>query len=83
MTDQTKWGIPELQTANRAKKYETDRLKRLEATIDMIILWLDSNIDSPPMGSVGIATDSADLKQKIELALDPSTSILDIKNGDL
>ena len=92
MTDQTKWGIPELHTANRAKKYETDRLKRLEATIDMIILWLNSNIDdytnevssSPDIESKNaLAQDSTDLKQKIELALDPSTSILDIKNGDL
>lgn len=92
MTDQTKWGIPELQTANRAKKYETDRLKRLEATIDMIIMWLNSNIDdytnevssSPDIESKNVlAQDSTDLKQKIELALDPSTSVLDIKNGDL
>ena len=92
MTDQTKWGIPELQTANRAKKYETDRLKRLEATIEMVKIWLNSNIDdytnevssSPDIESKNaLAQDSADLKQKIELALDPSTSVLDIKNGDL
>ena len=82
MTDQTKWGIPELQTANRAKKYETDKLKRYEATIDMVIMWLDSNIDDNGSDSE-LAQDSADLKQKIELALDSSTSILDIKNGDL
>jgi hypothetical protein len=82
MTDQTKWGIPELQTANRAKKYETDKLKRLEATIDMVTMWLDSNIDdNDPKDK--LAQDSADLKQKIELALDSSTSVLDIKNGDL
>lgn len=83
MTDQTKWGIPDIQAANKARTHQADKLKRLEATMDMVIRWLDSNIDSPPMGSVGIATDSADLKQKIELALDKGTSIKDIEDGDL
>ncbi len=54
-----------------------------KATLEMIIRWLNSNIDDPPMGSVGIATDSADLKQKIELALDPETTVEQIENGDL
>ena len=49
----------------------------------MVIRWLDSNIDEPPIGSVGIATDSADLKQKIELALDPTTTKRQIEDGDL
>jgi len=35
-----------------------------------IIQWLDDNIDSPPMGSVGVATDSQDLKEKIVLYLE-------------
>ena len=38
--------------------------------IDHIIRWLNDNIDSPPMGSVGVATDSQDLKDKIELYLE-------------
>ena len=54
-----------------------------KATLEMIIRWLNSNIDDPPMVSVGIATDSADLKQKIELALDPETTVEQIENGDL
>ena len=54
-----------------------------KATLEMIIRWLNSNIDDPPMGSVGIATDSADLKQKIKLALDPETTVEQIENGDL
>jgi len=66
---------------NKAREYE--RKQKYEAIIDMVIRWLDSNIDEPPMGSVGIATDSADLKQKIELALDPSTTKKQIEDGDL
>tara|TARA_R100001591_G_C4234049_1_gene152665 strand:- start:256 stop:426 length:171 start_codon:yes stop_codon:yes gene_type:complete len=38
--------------------------------IGHIIQWLDDNIDSPPMGSVGVATDSQDLKEKIVLYLE-------------
>ena len=38
--------------------------------IHHIIQWLDDNIDSPPMGSVGVATDSQDLKEKIVLYLE-------------
>jgi len=66
---------------NKAQAYE--RKQKYEAIIDMVIRWLDSNIDEPPMGSVGIATDSADLKQKIELALDPKTTKREIEDGDL
>lgn len=66
---------------NRAEAYE--RKQKYEAIVDMVIRWLDSNIDDPPMGSIGIATDSADLKEKIELALDPSTTKKQIEDGDL
>ena len=55
-------------TKNKAQAYE--RKQKYEAIINMVIRWLDSNIDEPPMGSIGIATDSADLKQKIELYLE-------------
>ena len=68
-------------TKNKAQAYE--RKQKYEAIINMVIRWLDSNIDEPPMGSIGIATDSADLKQKIELALDPSTTKKQIEDGDL
>ena len=34
--------------------------------IKHIIRWLNDNIDSPPMGSIGVSTDSADLKEKKE-----------------
>ena len=66
---------------NKAQAYE--RKQKYGAIIDMVIRWLDSNIDEPPIGSVGIATDSADLKQKIELALDPTTTKRQIEDGDL
>ena len=68
-------------TKNKAQAYE--RKQKYEAIINMVIRWLDSNIDEPPIGSVGIATDSADLKQKIELALDPTTTKRQIEDGDL
>ena len=68
-------------TKNKAQAYE--RKQKYEAIINMVIRWLDSNIDEPPMGAIGIATDSADLKQKIELALDPSTTKKQIEDGDL
>ena len=66
---------------NKAQAYE--RKQKYGAIIDMVIRWVDSNIDEPPIGSVGIATDSADLKQKIELALDPTTTKRQIEDGDL
>ncbi len=38
--------------------------------IKHIIRWLNDNIDSPPMGSIGVSTDSADLKEKIDLYME-------------
>jgi len=49
-----------------SNNYDIDKDK----LIDHIIRWLDDNIDSPPMGSVGVATDSQDLKEKINLYLE-------------
>ena len=40
-----------------------------KAIIDYVIRWLDSNIDEPP--PEGVQEDSANLKEKIELAMDP------------
>ena len=48
--------------------------------IDYVIRWLDSNIDEPP--PEGIQEDSANLKEKIELALDPKTTTQNIDDGD-
>jgi hypothetical protein len=82
---------------NKAMEYE--RKQKYEAIIDMVIRWLDSNIDEweddktkyilnsedqkQMIKKNAIAQDSADLKEKIELALDPSTTKSQIENGDL
>jgi len=66
---------------NKAQAYE--RKQKYEAIIDMIIRWLDSNIDDTDDKFYLVAQDSADLKEKIELALDPSTTKKQIEDGDL
>ena len=53
---------------NRAEAYE--RKQKYEAIIDMVIRWLDSNIDDAMNEFDPLASDSADLKQKIELYLE-------------
>ena len=54
-----------------------------KATLEMIIRWLDSNINDTDDKFYLVAQDSADLKEKIELALEPETTIEQIENGDL
>ena len=66
---------------NRAMEYE--RKQKYEAIIDMVIRWLDSNIDETDDKFYLVAQDSADLKEKIELALDPKTTKREIEDGDL
>ena len=66
---------------NRAEAYE--RKQKYEAIIDMVIRRLDSNIDDAMNEFDPLASDSADLKEKIELALDPSTTKKQIEDGDL
>ena len=66
---------------NKAQAYE--REKKYPAIIDMVIRWLDSNIDDTDDKFYLVAQDSADLKEKIELALDPSTTKRQIEDGDL
>ena len=56
-------------------------MSKEKAIIEMVIRWLDSNIDEPPPESV--QEDSANLKEKIELALDPTTTKKQIEDGDL
>ena len=59
---------------NKAEAYE--RKQKYEAIVDMVIRWLDSNIDDGNLDLIKqeIASDSRDLKEKIKLALDPSTT---------
>ena len=66
-------------TKNKAQAYE--RKQKYDAIINMVIRWLDSNIDEPP--PEGVQEDSANLKEKIELALDPTTTKKQIEDGDL
>ena len=72
---------------NRAMEYE--RKQKYKAIIDMVIRWLDSNIDDvydddeKLTEKQWLAQDSADLKEKIELALDPSTTKRQIEDGEL
>ena len=66
---------------NKAMEYE--RKQKYEAIIDMVIRWLDSNIDDAMNEFDPVASDSADLKQKIELALDSKTTKREIEDGDL
>jgi|TARA_R100001530_G_scaffold24385_1_gene19792 hypothetical protein len=51
-----------------------------KAIIEYVIRWLDSNIDEPP--PEGVREDSANLKEKIELALDRGTTAKNIEDGD-
>ena len=56
-------------------------MKKEKAIIEMVIRWLDSNIDEAP--PEGIQEDSANLKEKIQLALDPEATIEDIESGNI
>ena len=51
-----------------------------KAIIEYVIRWLDSNIDEPCCRN--LATNSADLKEKIQLALVPEVTARDVNNGD-
>jgi hypothetical protein len=55
--------------------------QKSKAIIEYVIRWLDSNIDEPALQRA-LATDSADLKEKIQLALDPEVTAQDVNNGD-
>jgi len=51
--------------------------------IDMVIDWLDNNIDDNKISQNEIFFDSYELKEKIELALDKETTIKQINERDL
>ena len=58
-----------------------------KAILEYVIRWLDSNIDDylydGDQESESIQEDSANLKEKIQLALDPKTTIEDIESGNI
>ena len=53
-----------------------------KSVIKYVLRWLDSNIDEDNTSDT-IAEDSANLKEKIELALEPTTTIKDIEEGNI
>jgi hypothetical protein len=63
------------------------QLNKYKATINMVIKWLDANIDDGNLDLIKqlkriLLDDSRDLKEKIELALDPSITKKQIEDGD-
>ena len=66
---------------NKAMEYE--RKQKYEAIINMVIRWLDTNIDDNQKSQNELFFDSYELKEKINLALDPSTTKREIEDGDL
>ena len=58
-----------------------EKCMKNKAIIEYVIRWLDSNIDEPALQRA-LATDSADLKEKIQLALDPEVTAQDINEGN-
>ena len=72
---------------NKAREYE--RKQKYEAIINMVIYWLNSNIDEYDKDKDyyyyknQLSYDSQELKEKIEIALDPSTTKREIEDGDL
>ena len=61
-------------------------MSKEKKVIEMVLRWLDSNIDDGGFendpSKDALAVDSADLKQKIKLAMDPKTTVEDIESGN-
>ena len=55
------------------------KMTKERAIIEYVLQWLNSNIDEPPKETT--SEDSANLKEKIELALQKTTTIKDIQGG--
>jgi len=51
--------------------------------IDMVIDWLDNNIDDNKISKNEVFFDSYELKEKIKLGLDSETTIKQINERDL
>ena len=54
-----------------------------KATLEMVISWLNDNIDDNEKLKNELFFDSYELKEKIEIALETDTTIEQIENGDL
>jgi hypothetical protein len=53
-----------------------------KAILEYVIRWLNSNIDEDSTMSESIKEDSANLKEKIELAMSSENTAEDIDNGN-
>ena len=53
-----------------------------KAILEYVISWLNSNIDDAMNKFDPVASDSADLKEKIELAMSSENTTQDIDNGN-
>ena len=58
-------------------------MNKEKAIIDMVVDWLDNNIDDNKISQNEIFFDSYELKEKIELALDNETTIKQINERNL
>ena len=54
-----------------------------KAIIDMVVDWLDNNIDDNKISKNEVFFDSYELKEKIKLGLDKETTIKQINERDL
>ena len=56
-------------------------MEKNEAILNYVIRWLDDNINNPP--PEGTAEDSANLKEKINIAQDPRITVAEIEEGNI
>ena len=66
---------------NKEQIYK-DELIKCKAILDMVERWLDSNIDESELMD-SLQEDSANLKEKIQLARDPKTTVKEIESGNI
>jgi hypothetical protein len=48
MTDQTKWGIPELHTANKARKHEADKQVKIDKLSELLADMIEQADEDTP-----------------------------------
>jgi len=66
---------------NKEQIYK-DELIKCKAILDMVERWLDSNMEEPELMD-SLQEDSANLKEKIQLARDPKTTVKEIESGNI
>ena len=75
-------GVYKIYNSSHSELYlKKENMKdKNKAILEYGVRWLDANIDEPP--PEGVQEDSANLKEKIELAMDPKTTVEDIEGGN-